>query len=208
MPRAWPAKAGPSLTEGQIFEPLQPFNGPQTLDFSTNGTATSLRCDFGRAAATTAVWHWSDGTTTAAVSGESAVKTGLGAGAHAHYLTISDGAALTRFGAPDGGGVGHLTAMSGFENCPSLRVLYAYNESGLSSLGRTNATKTREYHLLGTALSALALDQVFADAVASNVWGGTIWSDSPAPPPAIVESSSGCREGVGISITDGFRREP
>ena len=59
-----------------------------------------------------------------------------------------------------------------------MRVLYAYNESGLTSLGRTNATKTREYHLAGTALSALALDQVFADAVASNVWGGTIWSAS------------------------------
>jgi len=37
---------------------------------------------------------------------------------------------------------------------------------------------TREYHLLGTALAPLALDQVFADAVASNVWGGTIWSAS------------------------------
>ena len=57
-----------------------------------------------------------------------------------------------------------------------MRILYAHNESGLTSLGRTNATKTREYHLWGTALSPLALDQVFADAVASNVWGGTIWS--------------------------------
>jgi hypothetical protein len=166
------------LAEGHIFEPLEPSNGERRLDFSTNGDATSMRCDFGRAGATTAVWHWSDGTTTTAVSGESAVKTGLGAGAHAHYLIISDGAALTRFGANDGGGAGHLTAMSGFENCPSLRVLYAYNESGLTSLGRTNATKTREYHLAGTALSPLALDQVFADAVASNVRGGTIWSAS------------------------------
>ena len=166
------------LVEGHIFEPLEPPNGEQRLDFSTNGDATSLRCDFGRAGTTTAVWHWSDGTTTTAVSGENAVKTGLGAGAHAHYLIISDGAALTRFGASDGGGAGHLTAMSGFDNCPSLRVLYAYNESGLTSLGRTNLTKTREYHLLGTALSALALDQVFADAVASNVWCGTIWSAS------------------------------
>jgi hypothetical protein len=166
------------IAEGWTLEPLQPFNGEQRLDFSTDSDATSMRCDFGRAATTTAVWHWSDGTTSAAVSGEGAVKTGLGAGAHTHHLIISDGAALTRFGGSDGGGAGHLTAMSGFENCPSLRVLYAYNESGLTLLGRTAATMTREYHLLGTALSPLALDQVFADAVASNVWRGTIWSAS------------------------------
>ena len=164
------------LVEGHIFEPLQPPNGQQRIDFSTDGEATSLRCDFGRAATTTAVWHWSDETTTPAVSGENVTKTGLGPGAHAHHLIISDGAALTRFGGADGGGAGHLTAMTGFENCPSLRILYAYNESGLASLGPTNATMTREYHLWGTALSASALDQVFADAVTSNVWGGTIWS--------------------------------
>jgi hypothetical protein len=162
--------------EGQTFEPLEPFNGEQRLDFTTDGDATSMRVDFGRRAATTAVWHWSDGATTAAVSEEAAVKTGLGPGLHSHYLIISDGAALMRFGASDGGGAGHLTAMSGFENCPSMRVLYAYNEGGLTTLGRTDATKTREYHLLGTALSPEALDQIFADAVASNVWGGTIWS--------------------------------
>jgi hypothetical protein len=166
------------LAEGWTVEPLQPFNGEQRLDFSTNGEATSMRCDFGRALTNTAVWHWSDGTTTAAASGENAVKNVLGPGPHAHYLIISDGAALTRFGASDGGGAGNLTTMLGFENCPSLRVLYAYDESGLTSLGRTNATKTREYHLMGTALSPLALDQVFADAVASNVWGGSIWSAS------------------------------
>lgn len=162
--------------EGWIVEPLQPPNGVQRLDFSTDGEVTSMQVNFGRVATTTAVWHWSDGTTTNAVSGEPAVKTGLGTGPHAHYLIISDGAALTRFGASDGGGQGHLTSMTGFSNCPSMRILYAYNESGLTSLGRTNATKTREYHLWGTALTPLALDQVFADAVASNVWGGTIWS--------------------------------
>ena len=166
------------LVEGHIFEPLEPPNGERRLDFSTNGDATSMRCDFGRASTTTAVWHWSNGTTSQHNSGENVIKTGLGAGVHDHYLIISDGAALTRFGASAGGGAGHLTAMSGFENCPSMRVLYAYNENGLTSLGRTNATKTREYHLWGTALPPLALDQVFADAVASNVWGGAIWSAS------------------------------
>lgn len=171
------AKGWTVWVEGHTYEPLEPSNGEQRLDFSTNGDATSMRVDFGRAATTTAVWHWSD-STTAAVSGENAVKNGLGPGAHAHHLIISDGAALTRFGASDGSGAGHLTAMSGFEHCPSMRVLYAYNESGLTSLGRTDATKTREYHLSGTALTALAIDQVLADAVASNVWGGTIWSAS------------------------------
>ena len=170
------AKGWTVLAEGWILEPLHPFNGEHRLDFSTNGDATSLRCDFGRAATTTAAWHWSDGTTTAAVSGESVTKTGLGAGAHAHYLLISDGAALTRFGGADGGGAGHLTAMAGFENCPSMRVLYAYSEGGLTSLGRTDATMTREYHLAGTGLTPEALDLVFADAVASNVWNGIIWS--------------------------------
>jgi hypothetical protein len=169
------------LVEGHIFEPLQPFNGEQRLDFSTDGDATSMRVDFGRAGTTAAVWHWSDGTTTAAVSGENAVKSGLGPGAHAHCLIISDGAAQLRFGASDGGGAGHLTAMSGFNNCPSMRILYAYNEVGLSTLGRTNATNIREYHLWGTALSPLVLDQVFADAVATSVRGGTIWSGSGTP---------------------------
>jgi hypothetical protein len=176
--QALAAKGWTVYVEGHTYEPLEPSNGVQRLDFSTNGDATSMRVDFGRADSTTAVWHWSDSTTTAAVSGENAVKNGLGVGPHTHYLIISDGAALTRFGAGDGGGPGNLSAMLGFENCPSMRVLYAYNESGLTSLGRTNATKTREYHLSGTALSALAIDQILADAVASNVWGGTIWSAS------------------------------
>ncbi|MHC1725972.1 MAG: hypothetical protein AB9866_08210 [Syntrophobacteraceae bacterium] len=171
------AKGWTVMAEGWTVEPLEPSNGEQRIDFSTSGDQTVMRCDFGRAG-TTAVWHWSDGTTTGAVSGECVTKTGLGAGAHDHYLMISDGAALTRFGACDGGGAGHLTAMPGFENFPSMRILYAYNEDGLTSLGRTNVTRMREYHLLGTALSALALDQVFADAVASNVAGGTIWSAS------------------------------
>lgn len=176
--QALAAKGWTVYVEGHTYEPLEPSNGEQRLDFATNGEATSMRVDFGRAATTTAVWHWSDNTTTPAVSGENAVKNGLEPGPHAHYLIISDGAALTRFGASDGSGAGNLTTMSGFENCPSMRVLYAYNESGLTSLGRTNATKTRGYHLAGTALSPLALDQVFADAVASNVLGGTIWSAS------------------------------
>lgn len=169
------AKGWTVMAEGWTAEPLEPGNGEQRIDFSTSGDQTVMRCDFGRAG-TTAVWHWSDGSTAEAISGECVTKAGLGAGAHDHYLMISDGAALTRFGACDGGGAGRLTAMSGFENCPSLRILYAYNEGSLTSLGRTNATRTREYHLLGTALSSLALDQVFADAVASNVMGGTIWS--------------------------------
>lgn len=150
------------------------FSGEQRLDFSTEGDATNMLCDFVQSDTTTAVWHWSDGTTTAAVSGEEAVKTGLGAGAHSHYLIISSGSALTRFGAGIAG-EGHLTAMSGFDHTPSLLVIYAYQESGLTSLGRTNNTLTREYHLWGTGLSPLAMDRVFADAVTSNVWNGTIW---------------------------------
>jgi len=165
-----------AYAEGWTLEPLQPANGDQRLDFSTNGEATSMRVDFGRAATTTATWHWSDGTTTPALSGESVTKTGLGAGPHAHYLIISDGAALTRFGAGGYGGAGNLTAMTGFQKCPSMRILYAYNESGLTTLGRTNATMTREYHLAGTGLAPLAMDQVFADAVASNMWRGIIWT--------------------------------
>lgn len=166
------------MANGWTLEPLAPYNGEQTINFSTTGDQTGMRCDFGRTDTTTAVWHWSDNTTTPAVSGEYVSKTGLGEGTHAHYLIISDGAALTRFGALDGGGAGHLSAMSGFENCPSMRVLYAYNESNLTSLGRTNLTLIREYHLWGTGLSPSALDQVFADAVATGVMGGTIWSGS------------------------------
>jgi hypothetical protein len=164
------------MAEGWTLYPLQPDNGQQRVDFSTSGNETEMQCDFG-GVGTTAEWHWSDGTTAPAASGGGVVKTGLGGGVHAHYLIIANGAALTRFGSSSGG-AGHLTAMSGFENCPSLRVLYAYNEAGLTSLGHTNATRTREYHLMGTGLSATAMDQVFADAVASNVVGGTIWGST------------------------------
>ena len=59
------AKGWTVWVEGYTYEPLEPFNGEQRLDFSTNGDATSMRVDFGRADTTTAVWHWSDGTTTA-----------------------------------------------------------------------------------------------------------------------------------------------
>jgi hypothetical protein len=93
-----------------------------------------MRCDF-RGTETTATWHWSDGTTSAAVSGADAVKSGLGDGNHDHYLIISNGAALTRFGAAGGGGNGHLASITGFEKCTHLGVLYAYNESSLSALG-------------------------------------------------------------------------
>ncbi|WP_428561426.1 MAG: hypothetical protein ACP59X_18920 [Solidesulfovibrio sp. DCME] len=123
------------------LEPGLPNNGAQRVDFSTNGTNTTMRCDF-RGSDTVAVWHWSDGTSTPAESGQTVIKDGLEEGTHAHYLSISNGAALLRFGAGEAG-AGGLVSMTGFANTPALRILYAYQESQLVSLGRTNATRLR-----------------------------------------------------------------
>jgi hypothetical protein len=150
--------------------------GADTIYFTTNGAATSMRCDF--AGNTTATWYWSDGTTTTAVSGQNVEKTGLGAGNHEHYLIISNGASLNRFGASTGGGNGHLVSIGYFNNSPSLRIIYAYNEPLFTSLGRTNLTKVSEYHLMNTALSESAMDQIFADAVATNVLNGTLYCNN------------------------------
>lgn len=164
-------------TSWSLSPPPPENNGETRIDFRTGGDTTGMRCDF-RGTETTATWHWSDGTTSAAVSGADAVKSGLGDGNHDHYLIISNGAALTRFGAAGGGGNGHLASITGFEKCTHLGVLYAYNESSLSALGRLNTTLTKEYHLMGTALSAAAMDQIFADAVATTVTSGTMWCNN------------------------------
>ncbi len=156
--------------------PPPPDTGEVRIDFVTRGPVTRLRCDFSIPA--TATWHWSDGTTAPAVSGEDAAKNSLGEGDHPGFLVISNGSALTRFGAADGGGQGNLTAISGLDRAPQLAILYAYNESALVTLSRTNATKIREYHLLGTGLSPAAQDQVFADAVATGVRRGHLWCAS------------------------------
>jgi hypothetical protein len=90
-------------------------------------------------------------------------------------LLVSNGASLTRFGAAYGGGRGKLVSISDFINLPTLKVLYTYNESLFSMLGRTNTTRIEDYHLIGTNLSKEAMNQVFADAVLSGVLNGTIW---------------------------------
>ena len=153
--------------------PPPPDTGETRIDFVTRGDATNLRCDFDASAKAT--WHWSDGTSAPASAAQTATKTGLGEGDHPGYLTISNGAALTRFGAADGGGQGHLVAIRGLEKAPALAILYCYNEGDLATLARTGATRIREYHLLGTALSAERQDQVYADIIASGVRNGTIW---------------------------------
>ena len=171
------AKGWTIVAEGSTLQPPPPPDtGEAQIDFLTRGPVTQLRCDFtGPASAT---WHWSDGTSSSATSGADAAKSGLGAGDHPGHLVISNGAALTRFGAADGGGQGRLIAISGLDRVPLLAVLYAYNESSLATLSRTNTTKLREYHLLGTALSPSRQDQVFADAVATGVRKGHIWCGS------------------------------
>ena len=110
-----------------------------------------------------------------ATSGTASPKAGLGDGEHAHYLIVSNGAALNRFGAASGGGQGRLVSMTGLNGCPYLETLYAYDEGSLTALGRTELTLLREFHLWGTALSPTAMDQIFADAVATGVAGGTMW---------------------------------
>jgi hypothetical protein len=157
--------------------PPAPDTGEARVDFVTRGDAAELRCDV--AGTVVATWHWSDGSTTPAVSGADARKSGLGAGDHAGYLTIANGSALTRFGAADGGGRGHLVAISGLNQAPLLAVLYGYNEGALAALSRLDQTRVREYHLWGTALSPAALDQVFADAVATGVSRGRMWCPNP-----------------------------
>ncbi|MDQ7833116.1 MAG: hypothetical protein RDU30_15410 [Desulfovibrionaceae bacterium] len=180
------------------LEPHLPDNGEQRLDFTTNGVSTTMRCDF-RGATTVAVWHWSDGTTTPAVSGQTATKTGLGAGAHAHFLQISNGAALLRFGAGESG-QGRLVSMTGFANTPALRILYAYQESLLTALGRTNATRISEYHLMDTALSDTSMDAVFADAVATQVENGALWASSPGTAASAADRATLVQRGWTLGI--------
>ncbi|HPM81025.1 MAG TPA: hypothetical protein PLF81_10010 [Candidatus Anammoximicrobium sp.] len=160
--------------------PPPPDTGKLRIDFITRGDGTNLRCDL--AGSATGTWYWSDGTSSPAVSGASTAKSGLGAGEHAGYLLVSNGSALTRFGAADGGGQGHLIAIGGLDKAPLLEVLYAYNEDGLAKLSRTAATKIREYHLWGTALTPAAIDRVFADAAASGVRRGRMWSPNRGTP--------------------------
>ncbi|KNY28326.1 PKD domain-containing protein [Pseudobacteroides cellulosolvens] len=164
-----------SLTEYDVTSPTRQVR----IDFITAGDSTNMRCDFARAA--TAVWHWADGTTTAAVSGEPITKSGLGDGAHLNYLTVSNGSALTRFGAGNAGR-GHLVLISGLQNCPNMKILYAYQENSLTAIGNTSSTIIREYHLAGTSISAAELDGIFADAVASGVRGGILWASKSGTP--------------------------
>lgn len=167
--RGWTVK----LSDATVAPPPPPDTGPARFDFVVRGDATRLRADFDPGA--TATWHWPDGTTTPAASGETAARAGLGQGQHAGWLSVSNGAALTRLGAADGGGQGHLMSLTGLAQAPALAVLYLYNEQALTTLDATGRTRVREYHLLGTALSAARRDQVLADAVASAVRGGTLW---------------------------------
>ncbi len=145
------------------------------IDFLTTGDGANMRCDFDQSA--TAQWHWADGTTTNAVSGSTANKSGLGEGAHLNYLTISSGSALTRFGAANAG-QGHLLLISGLQNCPNMEILYAYQENSLTSIGNVSSAAIREYHLMNTSISAAELDGIFADAVASGVHNGILWANN------------------------------
>jgi len=93
------------------------------IDFTTTGDTTMMRCDFDTTA--TAVWHWADGTTTEASSGSTVTKDGLGDGNHENYLVISDGAALTRFGAGNED-AGNIISVTGFENFCGLANISLY----------------------------------------------------------------------------------
>lgn len=157
-----------------------PAGEPGRIDFTTRGNDTQMRCDF--YGNPTAIWHWSDGTSTVAQTGQTATATGLGAGDHAAWLEISDRTRLTRFGAADGGGRGHLVSITGLDQAPSLNVLYAYAEADLATLSATNATVVREYHLAGTGLTTVRMDQLFADAVATNVLNGHLWAPNLGTP--------------------------
>jgi hypothetical protein len=171
------AKGWTVMAEGWTEEPPPPPDTGETrIDFTTAGDATSMRCDFRSPA--TATWHWSDGTESAAASTAAAAKAGLGAGEHAHWLIISNGAALTRFGASDGGGQGRLVSIDGLDACILLDILYCYNEAALATLCRTEATRIREFHLWGTGLPASRVDGIFSDAVATGVLNGRMWCPS------------------------------
>jgi hypothetical protein len=162
------------VTAAGTYTPAPPPDtGPATITFSTTGDAASLRCDF--LAPATAVWHWSNGATTDAVAGAAAAISGLGPGIHEHTLVVSNGSALSRFGAADAGS-GHLTAIAGLNGAPLLGILYVFNEGALTTIGRVEGSRIREYHLMGTALDATAMDQVFADAVASGALKGIIYT--------------------------------
>ncbi|HEX9060940.1 MAG TPA: hypothetical protein VF941_12230, partial [Clostridia bacterium] len=102
---------------------------------------------------------------------------GLGDGTHQNYLTISNGSALKRFGAGNAG-YGHLVSISGLQKCPELNIVYAYQESSLTSIGDTSTSKVDEYHLIGTQLSATEMDRIFSDAAASGVLNGTIYGNN------------------------------
>ncbi len=104
------------------------------IDFTTTGDDTMMRCDFD--SGSTAVWHWADGTTVDASSGSTITKDGLGDGNHDNYLIISDGAALTRFGAGSSSR-GNLVTIDGLDNCENLDILYAYLENDLNDIGET-----------------------------------------------------------------------
>lgn len=151
-----------------------PETGEVIIGFTTVGDSTNMRCDF---TGTAAVWYWADGTTTSAVSGTSFTKSGLGDGVHQNYLTISNGSGLTRFGAGNAG-QGHIVTISGLQSCPNMEILYAYQENSLTSIGDTSTTAVREYHLMGTSITAEELDGIFADAVGSEVEFGTLWADT------------------------------
>ncbi len=168
------AKGWSVVTDNWTFEPPAPSDtGEARIDFTTNGDTTRMRCDF-LGSSTTATWHWSDGTTSAAISGEDSLKPGLSTGLHGHYLVISNGSALIGFGASEEG-QGHLKTISGLNNAPYLAILYAYGEGDLTDTGRLDGTRLREYYLGETALSDTAMDQVFADAVSTGITGGTMW---------------------------------
>jgi hypothetical protein len=113
-----------------------------------------------------------------AISGGASLKSGLGAGLHSHYLVVPKGSdnstALFRFGSSGAGGEGHLTAIAGLNSAPFLDILYAYQEGELTETGSLAGTGLSEYHLMGTALSATAMDQVFADAVLTGITGGSM----------------------------------
>jgi hypothetical protein len=169
------AKGWTVRTEGRVITPEPPEDiGPVTIQFTTSGPSASMAAELSGAA--DVEWLWSDGVESAGVS---ASRTDLGNGVHAHSAVISNGAALVRFGAASGGGNGHLTGISGLDQCPNLAILYAYNESQLTGFGRTGACRVREYHLIGTAIPAAEMDSIFADAVASTVQNGTLYCANP-----------------------------
>ena len=71
-----------------------------------------------------------------------------------------------------------MVSIGYFNNSPSLKIIYAFNETLFVSLGRTNLTKVSEYHLIGTTLSETAMDQIFADAVITNILNGTLYCNN------------------------------